>query len=65
MRRRGTEDVSPRAECALIPDDAGPPQFALAPDRAPAIVWDEFSAGVRRVSFTRVSRAASCSRRRF
>jgi hypothetical protein len=35
----------------------GHPQLTLLPDGGAAIVWDEVVSGVRRVSFTRVSRA--------
>ena len=35
----------------------GHPQLTLVPDGGAAIVWDEVVAGMRRVSFTRVSRA--------
>ena len=59
MRCRGTGRRSLRVrECALTPRRRrGHPQLALTPDGGAAIVWDEVSAGMRRVSFTRVSRA--------
>lgn len=37
----------------------GHPQLALTPDGGAAIVWDELVEGVRRVSFTRVSRSGA------
>ena len=37
----------------------GHPQLALTPDGGAAIVWDEVVEGVRRVSFTRVSRTGA------
>jgi hypothetical protein len=37
----------------------GHPQLAVTPDGGAAIVWDELVEGVRRVSFTRVSRAGA------
>jgi hypothetical protein len=37
----------------------GHPQLTLTPDGGAAIVWDEVVAGLRRVSFTRVSRTAA------
>ena len=49
---------SPRARLP-VPAAATPghPQLALTPDGGVAIAWDEVVAGVRRVSFTRVSRS--------
>ncbi|MEO5742838.1 MAG: sialidase family protein [Vicinamibacterales bacterium] len=55
---RDGKTFSPRAR---VPVDTastpGHPQLTLTPDGGAAIVWDEVAAGLRRVSFTRVSRA--------
>ena len=51
---------SPRARIpAAGVSTPGHPQLALTPDGGAAIVWDELVEGVRRVSFTRVSRAGA------
>ncbi len=51
---------SPRARIpAAGVSTPGHPQLALTSDAGAAIVWDELVEGVRRVSFTRVSRAGA------
>lgn len=55
---RDGKTFSPRARMPVSAGSTpGHPQLALAPDGGAAIVWDEVVAGMRRVSFTRVSRA--------
>ena len=51
---------SPRVRLRVPADSTpGHPQLALTPDGGAAIAWDEVVAGVRRVSFTKVSRAGT------
>jgi hypothetical protein len=55
---RDGKTFSPRTRIpAAAGSTPGHPQLTLLPDGGAAIVWDEVVAGVRRVSFTRVSRA--------
>ena len=57
MSRDG-RTFSPRARVRVDAEATpGHPQLTLTPDGGAAIVWDEVIFGVRRVSFTRVSRA--------
>jgi hypothetical protein len=60
---RDGKTFSPRARLPVA-DAATPghPQLALAADGGVAIVWDELVAGLRRVSFTRVSRQGAFER---
>lgn len=54
---RDGKTFSPRARIpAAFATTPGHPQLTLAPDGGAAIVWDETVNGVRRISFTRVSR---------
>jgi hypothetical protein len=54
---RDGKTFSPRARIpAGVATTPGHPQLALTPDGGAAIVWDETVSGLRRVSFTRVSR---------
>ena len=57
---RDGKTFSPRARLP-VPAEATPghPQLAATPDGGAAIAWDEVVAGVRRVSFARVSRAGA------
>jgi hypothetical protein len=55
---RDGKTFSARARLPVAPvSTPGHPQLTLVPDGGAAIVWDEVVAGVRRVSFTRISRA--------
>jgi hypothetical protein len=55
---RDGKTFSPRARVRVDAEATpGHPQLTLTPEGGAAIVWDELIAGVRRVSFTRVSRA--------
>ena len=51
---------SPRVRLRVPAESTpGHPQLALTPDGGAAIAWDEVVAGVRRVSFTKVSRTGT------
>jgi hypothetical protein len=55
---RDGRTFSPRARLPVTAGSTpGHPQLTLGPDGGAAIVWDEVVAGMRRVSFARVSRA--------
>jgi hypothetical protein len=55
---RDGKTFSPRMRLRVAAEATpGHPQLALASDGGASIVWDEVVAGLRRVSFTRVSRA--------
>jgi hypothetical protein len=55
---RDAKTFSPRVRVPAAADvTPGHPQLALTPSGGAVIVWDELVAGVRRVSFARVSRA--------
>ena len=57
---RDGKTFSPRARMPVaVGSTPGHPQMTLAPDGGAVIVWDEVVAGMRRVSFTRVSRAGA------
>ena len=55
---RDGKTFSPRVRLRVAAEATpGHPQLTLTPDGGAAIAWDEVVAGVRRVAFTRVSRA--------